>query len=73
MIPAGVKFQISLPTPIAPTYNNMMPRDRPSGDRDVDDAHALVRSRQIAKALPHDRISLQWDVCQEVHRVGGLL
>ena len=29
IIPAGVKFQISLPTPIAPTYNNMVPTDRP--------------------------------------------
>ena len=29
VIPAGVKFQISLPTPIAPTYNNMVPADRP--------------------------------------------
>src|SRR5215469_11402177 len=27
-IPAGVKFQISIPTPIAPTYNNMVPGDR---------------------------------------------
>src|SRR5215472_10566513 len=29
VIPARVKFQISLPTPIAPTYNNMLPSDRP--------------------------------------------
>ena len=29
VIPANVKFQISLPTPIAPTYNNMVPGDRP--------------------------------------------
>src|SRR5215472_4502072 len=29
VIPATVKFQISLPTPIAPTYNNMVPSDRP--------------------------------------------
>src|SRR6202047_5600672 len=29
-IPAAVKFQISLPTPIAPTYNNMVPTDRPA-------------------------------------------
>ena len=28
-IPANVKFQISIPTPIAPTYNNMVPADRP--------------------------------------------
>src|ERR1700739_1102980 len=30
VIPPGVKFQISLPTPIAPTYNNMVPTDRPA-------------------------------------------
>src|SRR6201981_1134166 len=30
VIPAGVKFQISLPTPIAPIYNNMVPTDRPA-------------------------------------------
>jgi hypothetical protein len=41
VIPAGVKFQISLPTPIAPTYNNMVPTDRPAGaDPGADDAYA---------------------------------
>src|SRR5205085_1956368 len=29
-IPAGVKFQVSLPTPIAPVYNNLIPADRPT-------------------------------------------
>src|SRR5216684_6856800 len=29
VIPAGAKFQVSLPTPIAPVYNNMIPADRP--------------------------------------------
>src|ERR1700724_1983435 len=29
VIPGNVKFQVSLPTPIAPTYNNMVPTDRP--------------------------------------------
>src|ERR1700674_3336888 len=28
VIPANVKFQVSLPTPIAPAYNNMVPGDR---------------------------------------------
>src|SRR5438128_3314690 len=28
-IPANVKFQVCLPTPIAPVYNNMVPADRP--------------------------------------------
>ena len=29
VIPGNIKFQISLPTPTAPTYNNMLPADRP--------------------------------------------
>ena len=29
VIPPKVKFQICIPTPIAPTYNNMVPSDRP--------------------------------------------
>jgi hypothetical protein len=65
VIPAGVKFQISIPTPIAPTYNNMVPADRPAL------LPALTQSfigevAAIAKALPRDRIAIQWDVCQEV-------
>jgi hypothetical protein len=65
VIPAGVKFQISLPTPIAPTYNNMVPTDRPALIR-VLTTHLLGEVAAIARALPNDRIALQWDVCQEV-------
>ena len=65
VIPAGVKFQISLPTPIAPTYNNMVPTDRPALIP-VLTTHMLGEVAAIAQALPNDRIALQWDVCQEV-------
>src|SRR6201987_4408177 len=63
--PAGVKFQISLPTPIAPTYNNMVPTDRPALIP-VLTTHMLGEVAAIARTLPNDRIALQWDVCQEV-------
>ena len=65
VIPACVKFQISLPTPIAPTYNNMVPTDRPALIAMLT-THLLAEVAAIAQALPHDRIALQWDVCQEV-------
>jgi len=65
VIPAGVKFQISLPTPIAPTYNNMVPTDRPALIP-VLTTHMLGEVAEIARTLPNDRIALQWDVCQEV-------
>src|SRR6202161_1994293 len=54
VIPANVKFQISIPTPIAPTYNNMVPA---LTQHFVGEVHA------IAAVLPNDRIAVQWDVC----------
>ncbi len=65
VIPANVRFQVSLPTPIAPTYNNMVPADRPRLLPPLTD-HFVGEVRRIAAAIPNDRLALQWDVCQEV-------
>jgi hypothetical protein len=65
VIPANVKFQVSIPTPIAPTYNNMVPSDRPAL-LPVLTAHFIGEVEKIAAAIPNDRIAVQWDVCQEV-------
>jgi hypothetical protein len=64
-IPANVKFQISIPTPIAPTYSNMVPQDRQKLLPPLTE-HLLGEVAKIASALPNDRIAIQWDVCQEV-------
>jgi hypothetical protein len=64
-IPAGVKFQVSLPTPVAPTYNNMVPSDRPKILPALTE-HLLGEVAKIAAAVPAERWALQWDVCQEV-------
>jgi hypothetical protein len=65
VIPPNVKFQISIPTPIAPTYNNMVPGDRPKLLPPLTQ-HFIGEVKAIAAALPNDRIAIQWDVCQEV-------
>jgi hypothetical protein len=65
VVPAGVKFQVSLPTPIAPTYNNMVPADRPALLPALTQ-HFIGEVARIAAAVPSDRLALQWDVCQEV-------
>jgi hypothetical protein len=65
VIPAKVKFQVSLPTPIAPTYNNMVPADRPAVLPALT-RHLIGEVEKIAGAIPNDRLALQWDVCQEV-------
>jgi hypothetical protein len=64
-IPAHVKFQVSLPTPIAPTYNNMVPADRPALLPPLTQ-HFIGEVQKIAAAIPNDRVAIQWDVCQEV-------
>jgi hypothetical protein len=65
IIPAAVKFQVSLPTPIAPVYNNMVPADRP-GLLPALTRHLLGEAAAIAAAIRNDRLALQWNVCQEV-------
>jgi hypothetical protein len=65
IIPAPVKFQISLPTPIAPIYNNMLPSDRPLILPALTQ-HLIGEVAKIAASIPNDRIAVQWDVCQEV-------
>jgi hypothetical protein len=64
-IPRGVKFQISIPTPVAPIYNNMVPGDRQKLLVPLTQ-NFIGEVAKIAKALPNDRIAIQWDVCQEV-------
>ncbi|HEY3919639.1 MAG TPA: hypothetical protein VGL83_17755 [Stellaceae bacterium] len=64
-IPAGVKFQVSIPTPIAPTYNNMLPADRPKVLPALVE-HFNGEVGKMAAGIPNDRLAIQWDVCQEV-------
>jgi hypothetical protein len=65
LIPADIKFQVSLPTPTAPIYNNMLPADRPRLLPALTQ-HFLGEVARIVAAIPNDRVALQWDVCQEV-------
>ena len=58
-------FQVSLPTPMATTYMYISPSDREAYLPVYEDA--LARALQeILDSIPHDRLSIQWDVCQEV-------
>ncbi len=64
-IPAGVKYQICMATPLAITYNFISPKAY--GDfLPAYTGHLREEFGRIAAALPHGEISYQWDVCQEV-------
>jgi hypothetical protein len=65
VIPAGIRFQICIPSPLAPIYNNMIPADRQDIIPTLTDSF-IGEVNKIAKNLPVDRLAIQWDVCQEV-------
>jgi len=64
-IPAHVKYQICMATPLAIAYNFISPN---AFDQFIPayTKHLADEFGRIAGALPHERISYQWDVCQEV-------
>jgi hypothetical protein len=64
-IPAGVRFQVCLPTPMASGCMYVSPSARPAYLR------AYERSLRAALdaimgSIPHADLAIQWDVCQEV-------
>ena len=65
VIPGDTLFQVSLPTPMATAYMYVSPSARdaylPTYERSL-----LSAVTEILASTPHDRLSIQWDVCQEV-------
>jgi len=64
-IPSRVKFQVCIPSPLAPIYNNMLPADRPKLIPAITQ-HLVEEVKRIAARVPNERLAVQWDVCQEV-------
>ena len=64
-IPEGVRFQVALPTPMAPGYMYISPQGRPAFLAAYERA-LLEALRRITDAIPHAALSIQFDVCQEV-------
>ena len=64
-VPAGVKFQVCLPTPMASAYMYVSPPAReayvPAYRRAL-----LGALAEVVGAIPGEDLAIQWDVCQEV-------
>ncbi len=60
-----IRFQVSIPTPMATAYMYVSPASReayiPAYERSLAQAVGW-----ILEAIPHDQLAIQWDVCQEV-------
>lgn len=66
----NVRFQVSLPTPMALIQSFIQPEDRLAAEPIVE--RALLRDLDaIQEGIPADRLSIQWDVCFEVLGADG--
>ncbi len=64
-IPAATRFQVSLPTPIAVVLSFCEPDSIPAV-RQAYEARLNEEVDEIAKAIPANRLALQWDVAVEI-------
>jgi len=64
-IPAGTRFQFCLPTPMATGLMYVSAASLPAYLRTYESA--LLRAlNEILAVIPHEDLSIQWDICQEV-------
>ena len=64
-IAAGVRFQVSLPTPVAVVSSYFSGDDRAA----IDPVYTAAMRREldrILSAIPHDDLAIQWDVASEL-------
>ncbi len=64
-IPSHIRFQVSLPTPMASGYMFVSPKAR-EAYLPVYERALLTALRRIVAAIPAEDLAIQWDVCQEV-------
>lgn len=64
VIPQHVRFQVSLPTPVATVNTFVRPEDRAAVE--VAYERAMLRElQQILATIPHDQLTIQWDMAVE--------
>ena len=64
-LPADVRFQVSLPTPMAVAGPFISPKDEPT----IESAYGRAMLREvetICRFIPHADLCIQWDVCIEM-------
>jgi hypothetical protein len=69
-IPAGVRFQVQYPTPLASMAGTIAPGDLPGVAASYEAALFADLDQALAR-LPHDRCAVQWDVAVEFGLLEG--
>jgi hypothetical protein len=72
VVPAGVRFQMQYPTPMASMAGTIAPEDMVEVAAAYERALFADLDRALA-TLPHDRVAVQWDVAVEFGLLEGAL
>lgn len=70
VIPRGMRFQVSLPTPVAVISSFFSGEDR-AAIEPVYTAALLHELDEILEAIPHQDLAIQWDVASELGIIEG--
>lgn len=71
-VPPATRFQVSLPTPLAPIVSFVTPRDRETVEREYERA-LLAELDQITNGVPAGELAIQWDTALEFALLEGLM
>jgi len=71
-IPAGVRFQVQYPTPLASMAGTIVPDDMPAVAASYERA-LFADLDTLLDRLPHDRCAVQWDVAVEFGLLEGAM
>lgn len=70
-IPAGMRFQVSLPTPLAVVAQYIEASAQSAVEGPYRD-RLLTEAHEITAAIPHDELAVQWDVAVEFAVLEGV-
>ncbi|MBI3015287.1 MAG: hypothetical protein HYY65_09560 [Candidatus Tectomicrobia bacterium] len=71
-IPVRCRFQVSLPTPVAPIHAYVTLADQLKVEPAYEQA-MMAEVERILAAIPHNELAMQWDVCREMVIYDGRL
>ena len=71
-VAADCRFQVCLPTPLAPTHLFVEPSLQAAFDAQYE-ARMLEELAQILETVPHTQLSLQWDTAVEFALLEGVM
>jgi SAM-dependent methyltransferase len=71
VIPSHVRFQVSLPTPLAP-ISAFVDGEHQAAIEPIYEARVLEEVGEILAAIPHEQLALQWDTRLEFAMLEGI-